>query len=269
MLVDTGLPEGVAPIIAITVVAVLFRFTETLPLHVTGLLVCALLVVLGGVPADKVFTNIFDPSVVLLFGGLVLAVMLQKYKLDSKLVCLVLNRPSYHPKRFLLLIMAVSAFLSMRISNTAAAALMIPLALHVVSSCCRGYKEKNITKAAVIGTAYATTLGGMATVVGSPPNFIAASAIQKAGFQFGFVERFIHAFPVVVLLVLAAWFLLIKLFPIDIDRITMPSDMHCEFEQRKKQRRVIIIFCITVVGRLTTGYTGISSTIIALIPLFL
>lgn len=121
----------------------------------------------------------------------------------------------------------------------------------------------------VIWTAYGATLWGIATLVGSPPNFLAVSALQELGIHFGFVEWSLYALPVTGVLLIVAWQLLLRLFPMDIDLVVMPDNMACTFENKHKQYLVWWIFALTVFGWLTTSRTWISSSIIALLPLFL
>ena len=265
---DVWVDPAVSITLGITFLAIIFWFAEVLPLHITWLFVAALLVVVWWQPTKEVFQHFFDPVIVLLFGWLVLAILLQRYGLDSKIISLVLRRKKYTAKRFLLLIMMLAALLSMWISNTAAAALMIPLVLTVLARSAEARKTKWFTVTAILWTAYACTVWWIATLIGSPPNFLAVSALQEMGIQFGFIEWMIYALPVTVLLIIVMRFVLPLIFSMDMDEITMP-EIDLNGHSQRDQKMIFGVFLVTVIWWLTTSWTGLSSSVVALIPLFL
>lgn len=157
-------------------------FTQALPLALTALLV-PLLAVLAGVSDLRAALAPFAHPIIFLFlGGFALAAALQQQGLDRALALAVLRRAGGRRSVAVLLLFALSAFLSMWISNTATAALMLPLALGLLRSPASGAPTGPAEQSFVLlGVAYSSSIGGMATLVGSPPNAIAAA---HAGISF-------------------------------------------------------------------------------------
>lgn len=174
-----GQPAG--PRVGLTLFALVgvLWFTQALPLALTALLV-PLLAVLAGVSDLRTALAPFAHPIIFLFlGGFALAAALQQQGLDRALALAVLRLARGRRKVAVGLLFALSAFLSMWISNTATAALMLPLALGLLRSTSVsepiGAAEQSFV---LLGVAYSCSIGGMATIVGSPPNAIAAAQAQ-------------------------------------------------------------------------------------------
>ncbi len=149
--------------------------TQALPLSTTALLIPILAMASGLLSASQAFENFASPVIFLFMGGFALAAALQKYSLDQLFANKMLSFSGGKPFKAILLLFLTTAILSMWISNTATLALMLPIALGLLSS----YGKKasgNLTVFVLLGLAYSGNLGGMATLIGSPPNAIAASA---------------------------------------------------------------------------------------------
>jgi sodium-dependent dicarboxylate transporter 2/3/5 len=158
--------------------------------------------------------------------------------------------------------MIATAFLSMWISNTAATALMIAVAIPVVSSFPR---DEPFRKAIILGIPFASNIGGIATPIGTPPNAIAIGILGNLGHGMTFIEWMYRGIPVVVVLLFASWLILCRLFPPKVHEIVM------EFAERgpmgHKPKFVLAIFGVVVFMWLTTAWHGVPAAIIALIPL--
>lgn len=156
--------------------------TEALPLPVTALLVPVGAVVLGfeGLSTPQALAPFADPIVFLFLGGFALATALRVQQLDRMLAVRLLRLSGGHLGRAVMLLLAVTAALSMGISNTATAALMLPLALGILAPL-QEQGDDRTRLFVLLGVAYAATIGGMGSLVGSPPNAIAARA---AGISF-------------------------------------------------------------------------------------
>ncbi len=252
-------------VVAATLVAVVVLWvTEAVPLYVAALVGSFLLLSLGGFAADAVFAPYFDPVIVLFLGGFVLARGMQKFTLDQRIAHEILTRVGDRPLVFVLGLMAVTAFLSMWMSNTASAAIMIPIVIIVLKENHLFHKQSRFARGAVLAVAYAATIGGIGSLVGSPPNAIAARYLGERGVTLDFVGWMLRALPFVVLALLFTWLLLFLFNRPEIGRIRFTYTPR-RFE--RPQKLIFAVFLLTVIGWLTTGWTGLSASTIALIPI--
>ncbi len=252
-------------VVAATLVGVVVLWvTEAVPLYVSALVGSFLLLSLGDFSADAIFEPYFDPVIVLFLGGFVLARGMQKYTIDQRIAHEILTRVGDRPLIFVLGLMVVTAFLSMWMSNTASAAIMIPIAIIVLKENHLFHKQSRFARGAVLAVAYAATIGGIGSLVGSPPNAIAARYLGERGVNLDFVGWMLRALPFVVLALLFTWLLLFLFNRPEIDRIRFT------FTPRRLERPQLLIFAVfllTVIGWLTTGWTGLSASTVALIPI--
>ncbi|MDR0528128.1 MAG: DASS family sodium-coupled anion symporter [Zoogloeaceae bacterium] len=167
---------------------------------ITALLVPILAVGFGIKNWTSSLTSFADPTVFLFFGGFALATALHVQGIDRLLAnrLLLLARGRFVLTAIMLFI--ATALLSMWISNTATAAMMLPLALGILSNLDRE-KERNAFVFLLLGIAFSASIGGVGTLVGSPPNAIAASYLrQTMGLDFGFAEWMKYALPVMLVM---------------------------------------------------------------------
>lgn len=194
-----------AAVMILGVVAILW-FTEGISLVGTSLLIPILIVLTEIRTPTQALAPFFDPSVALIFGGFLIGRALTKYELDKRLALLILSRSSTSGGALIISVMGVTAFLSMWISNTASAAIMIPIALAIISRIQDTEVRNKYGKALVLGVAYSATLGGVASLVGSPPNPLAASYINSfLGIQFSFMSWLPFGLPVVLIMLPLIW----------------------------------------------------------------
>lgn len=154
-------------------------FTEALHITVTALMVplLALIFQIPGMTTKSVLANFADPVIYVFFGGFALATALHIQRLDRKIALWVISLSRGNMFVSVMLIFAVTTVLSMWISNTATAAMMLPLALGLMDHVDRE-KQRSTFVFVLLGIAYCASIGGLGTYVGSPPNAIAAKALD-------------------------------------------------------------------------------------------
>lgn len=201
-------------------VAVLLAFwwiTEALPLAVTALLPVVLFPLVGIMESKTVSSYYFNDIIFLFIGGFILALAMQRWDLHKRIALRIILLIGITPKRLMLGFMGASTFLSMWISNTTTAMIMVPIAMALLLTLEEGFGEKEVRPFAIVlllGIAYATSIGGAATLVGSPPNLVLAKifsiSFPKAP-EISFVRWFIFAFPISFIFFLFTWLVLILL----------------------------------------------------------
>ena len=165
--------------LAILLFVAILWFTEALHITVTALIVPVLAAVSGvpGMGTKQALAGFADPIIYIFFGGFALATALHVQKLDRKIALWLISLSRGSMLVSVLALFAVTAFLSMWISNTATAAMMLPLAMGMMSHLDQE-KERKTYVFVLLGIAYCASIGGLGTVVGSPPNMIAAKALN-------------------------------------------------------------------------------------------
>lgn len=256
-------------VLAIVAVAVVLWVSEVIPLYVTSLLSSFLLIVVADFSAEEIFQPYFDSVIVLFLGGFILARGMQKYDLDSFIATVLLGRIGTNPYVFILGLMGVTAFLSMWMSNTAAAAIMIPICLVVLGENRIFSQTSGFAKGCVLAVAYAATIGGLGTIVGSPPNAIAVRFLADNNIEtieITFLGWMLQTLPFVIVALLYVWAMVCLLNRPDVGEITLKQG---EGGLSREQYLILGVFGVTVLGWLTTQLTGLASATVALVPILL
>jgi len=216
----------------------LFWITEALPLPLTSLLIPVLAVFLGVAGVKEAFSSFAHPIIFLFFGGFALATALSKYSLDRLIAFRIvsLSRGSFLLTSALLF--AATAFISMWISNTSTTAMMLPLALGLLGASSGDWRVRHFL---LLGIAYSASVGGIGTLVGSPPNGITAAELGM-----GFADWLKVGLPVVFLLLPLLFLLLYLYFRPEVKgRIAVEE---FEFSFGRRELLVLAVFGITVLG---------------------
>jgi len=203
----------------ITLIVGIWWVTEALPLGASAMLPAALFPFFGIATAKQVAPAYMSPFIMLLLGGFLLALAVEKSGVHRRLSLYVLLAVGTSPRRLILGFAVAAAALSMWISNTATTLIMMPVAIAVADRARASATEaqaKAFTIAVLLGTGYGASVGGMGTPVGTPPNLIAMGAMDtvfhgEPGLTFvGWAWR---AAPAVILIVPIVWVMLIKVYP--------------------------------------------------------
>ncbi len=197
---------------ALGILMAILWITEAIPLPATALLPIPLVPLLGVASVKDTVSSYSHPVIFLFMGGFIVALAMERWKLHQRIALVVLKYSSDSPDRLIAGFMAISAFLSMWVSNTATTLMMLPIAVSVVTMLKTDHDHNSdLPKALMLALAYGATAGGMATLVGTPPNaFFAGFVKETYGLEVGFLDWMIIALPLSILMLLAIWVLLTK-----------------------------------------------------------
>ncbi len=232
LLVDPGTLAGsMQSVLAVLALMVIWWITEAVPLSATALLPAVLFPLLRvtGVQGSALFEftprnallNYAHPVIFLFLGGFLLAGAMQKWKLDRRFTLWLLTRGNIanDTRKVLFAMMSATALLSMWISNTATAAMMLPLGLGILALMKVEPGKRGYGTALMLGIAWSASIGGVATIIGSPTNGVALGILnaryagEPAYQQISFLDWMKLGIPYVLLFLPIAWFLLVKMFP--------------------------------------------------------
>lgn len=209
--------------------------TEAVPIEATALLPVALFPVLGITSIAKAAAPYASDVIFLFLGGFILGLAIERWGLDRRIAFFTLRFTGTRPGAMTAGFMAATAFLSMWISNTACAAMMVPIAISVASLVEKARAgdagtvpgEGNFATGLLLAIAYSASIGGIATVIGSPPNGIAVRFIaQTFGNEVSFVDWMAIGLPFTLVFLPIAWVLLTKvLFPARFEAIPGGREM--------------------------------------------
>jgi len=196
---------------AVAVLMALWWITEVVPLAVTSILPVVLFPLLGIMDGKTVSTTYFNYIIFLFLGGFLVALAMEKWDLHKRIALKILLSIGVSPGRILLGFMLGTAFLSMWISNTATTMLMIPILISVILKLEEiNSKEsvKHFSIGLLLSVAYSASIGGIATLIGTPPNLLFAR-VYKINFpnapDITFANWFFYAFPMAVVLLIVTW----------------------------------------------------------------
>lgn len=223
---------------AVAIWCVSWWILEPVPIPVTSLLPIAIFPLTGVLTADQIATAYGNPLILLLLGGFLLSTAISHCGAHRRLALTMVHWfGNDNPKRLVLGFMVAAATLSMWISNTAATLMLLPVALAVIDSS----DDKKLALPLLLGLAYAASVGGLSTPIGTPPNLIFMQVYQEnTGLQIGFVKWMSWALPVVLLFLPIIWLWLTR-------KLTDSGHLHLPKvgQWTTHEIRVTIVFAIT------------------------
>tara|TARA_Y100000389_G_scaffold9720_1_gene9092 strand:- start:22509 stop:23918 length:1410 start_codon:yes stop_codon:yes gene_type:complete len=256
----TFTPE-IINVIAVSVFIFSLWITEALPIPVTSLFPLFMMPLFGIMEVGDVSKNYGNKIIFLFLSGLILAIAISKWNLSKRIALYILKFTSRSISGVMLGFMIATAFLSMWISNTATTMMMLPIAMSVIHVLNKQDQKFDVfAKYLLIAIAYSASIGGMATLIGTPPNAIFASyASESVNYEFQFMEWFNMFFPLVVILILLMW-LYLKNFmgKINADMSDTHKFISEEFKKLGKityeEINVLIVFAIIACGWIFKSY---------------
>jgi solute carrier family 13 (sodium-dependent dicarboxylate transporter), member 2/3/5 len=235
--------------------------TDAVPFSVTALLPLILFPSLGVMPAAKSAAPYANPIIFLFMGGFFIAIALEKHRLHERIALNLIKLTGTSGNGIIMGFMISTAFISMWISNTATAMMMLPIAISVVKLIIPENRmlpegklsgEQNFALGLMLAVGYAATLGGLATIIGTPPNVVFIGLLNDFnGQQISFAQWMLIGVPVALVLLIANYFLVTRiLFPSKLDTIKGSEQLiSTKLDElgslRREEKLVLTIFSLT------------------------
>ncbi|HSF16674.1 MAG TPA: DASS family sodium-coupled anion symporter [Vicinamibacteria bacterium] len=255
-------PQPAQRMMAVAALMAIFWVSEAIPLAATSLFPLALYPLLGLGSASESSAPYANHLVFLFLGGFMLAQAMQRWGLHRRIALQIVRRVGTSPPRLVLGFMCASGFLSMWVSNTATVAMMMPIGFAVVQQAAEGVgRESNIDVRPgrfhfgvdlMLGIAYGSSIGGVATLIGTPPNVLLAGTMAETrGIEISFLEWLAFGLPLSAVFLPLTWVWLTKFaFPLEIDSIPGGGEQ-IEVEMRRlgplttPEKRLAVVFGLT------------------------
>ncbi len=215
----------------------------------------------GIIPYTDIMASFADPTVMLFMGGFILALVASKSGVDITLARIMLRPFGTRSNVVLLGFMLVTAIFSMFVSNTATAAMMLTFLAPVF----RALPEREHGRVALaLAIPIGCNIGGIATPIGTPPNGIALSALRGEGINIGFLDWVIMMFPLMIVILLIAWFILTRVYKFT------SKNLHFTIEGGAEKcwqtTAIYVVMIITIILWCGEKIIGINSYVVALFP---
>lgn len=252
---EPGKPE-ITYTLAIALLMAIWWVTEIIPIAATALLPVVLFPLFGVMDGRLVSAAYFNHVIFLFIGGFIVALAMQKWNLHLRIALKILSYTGSSPAKILFGFMFASGFLSMWISNTATAMMMVPILLSIISKLEDILEKKQLHKFSIgllLGVAYGASIGGIATLVGTPPNLSFARIFQimfPEAPEISFSDWFIYAAPISLLFFFITWIYLYQKFK---PKFKAENLKHLSFNTQYKnlgkagfEERVVLVVFITL-----------------------
>lgn len=245
-------------VLSVAIWMLIWWITEAVSISVTALLPLLLFPLLKIMPMNEVGANYGSPIIFLFFGGFVMALALEKVQLHKRIALNIIKLTGTSPNEVILGFMVATAFLSMWISNTASTVVMLPIALSVIKLLLNdedGFteKDKNFALSVMLGIAFSANSGGIATVIGTPPNSVLIGLLENEyNMQISFLKWMIIGLPFSIIMVAICYFVLVKwMYPnkglvFKTTKDVIQEELNKLGKTSKKEKLVLVIFGVTI-----------------------
>ena len=220
--VPEGMKASAMRVAAITVLMAVWWITEAVPIPATSLLPILFYPLLDVTPVGQVTAQYANPTIYLFIGGFFVAVTMERWNLHRRIALYTIKLVGTSPANMTLGFMVATGFISMWVSNTATAMMMVPIGLAVIAQVTGisskqlldgsvGEREQNFGKGLMLAIAYAASIGGIATIIGTPPNTIMVGMLNTTyGQTISFAEWMMLGLPLVIIMLAITWVLIVK-----------------------------------------------------------
>jgi sodium-dependent dicarboxylate transporter 2/3/5 len=277
-----GLSVSANAVLASVAWVAIWWVTEAIPIYVTALLPLILFPLTDALSLSETATSYGHKYIFLYMGGFILAIAIEKWNLHKRIALTIINLVGTNVINIILGFMLATAFLSMWISNTAAAVIILPIAMAIVYQLndnpeTKKDENKIFGKALMLAIAYSASIGGISTLIGTPTNLVLAGVVQTTfGKEITFSEWFVLGFPIAVLLLFISWVYLTR-FAFTFKQKEFPGG-RSEIKLRLKalgkmgfeEKMVLFIFVLTALAWIARSFLlqrlipAIDDTIIAM-----
>ncbi|WP_027180293.1 SLC13 family permease [Maridesulfovibrio bastinii] len=286
MPVPSGMEPAAWKVAAVTALMAVWWITEAIPIPATSLMPIALFPLLGVMKSSAACAPYANHLIYLFMGGFFLAVTMERWNLHRRIALHTIKAVGTSPGRMILGFMIATGFLSMWVSNTATTMMMVPIGLAVIHQA-TGFAsddirehvgssaEANFGKCLMLGIAYAASMGGVGTIIGTPPNTVMVGMVDKMyGVQISFGEWMIYGVPIAVIMIGVSWWILTRvLFPSKgLELAGGEAIINKEISKlgpmSKEEKYIVIVGCFIAAFWLSRGFLKKADFIHAIWPNF-
>lgn len=278
-----GLSKEANAILASTLWVAVWWITEAVPIAITSLLPIVLFPLTGGLGLAETTASFGHRYIFLYIGGFILAIAIERWNLHKRIALNIIQFIGTNVKSIILGFMIATAFLSMWISNTATSVMMLPIGMAIISQLIDNpdtieNENKTFGKALMLAIAYSASIGGIATLIGTPPNLVLAGIVQETyGVEITFSKWFMFGLPISLILLVLCWKYLTE-FAFSFKQKAFPGGKAEINKQLKslgkisyEEKMVLLIFIATAFAWITRSFLlqkfipNLDDTIIAVI----
>ncbi len=266
-----GLNNTAAQVLAIAALMITWWVTEALPMPVVALLPLILFPLLGIARMEEVAAPYANSVIFLFMGGFMIGLAIEKWNLHKRIALSIVKLTGTSGNRIVLGFILATGFMSMWLSNTATTMMMYPIAMSVIQVMETNSKTKgnlnNLAVCLLLAIAYASNFGGIATIIGTPPNVAYVAFLEKHnGYTFQFVDWMKLCMPISLILLFSLYIVMTKLlYPTKIKHDDAAKEMIAfELKQMGKlsvaEKRVLIVFATTALLWITKDLINAGQT---------
>ena len=251
------MPDAAFDVLCVTIWMAMWWVTEVIPIAVTALLPIILFPLTGSLSIETTTASYAHKYVFLYLGGFILAIAIERWNLHRRIALYIINLIGSRIKFIILGFMLATAFLSMWISNTATSVMMLPIGAAIISQLKQTpgtpkEENKQFGKALMLSIAYSASIGGIATLIGTPPNLVFAGIVEELyGIEISFLKWTLLGLPISTFLLFICWkYLTSYAFKFTREEIAGgKAEIHRQLgllgKMESAEKRVLVVFAIT------------------------